>query len=106
MLFFEPLLKVCIAAMIEQGRDESARYEPLADGEHKKALEKMANIDWDDYEYPLLIVPCYGPDEEGIALSTYGKIRCQAAVRRYHEGVAPFILTSGGHVHPDRTPYC
>jgi len=106
MLFFEPLLKVCIAAMIEQGRDESARYEPLASGENKKALEKMAGIKWDDYEYPLLIVPGYGPDKDGVALSPTGKIRCQAAAKRYHAGLAPFILTSGGHVHPDKTPYC
>lgn len=106
MLFFEPLLKVCIAAMNEQGRDESARYEPLADGENKKALEKMTHIDWDDYEYPLLIVPGYGPDEDGVVLSPTGKIRCAAAARRYSEGLAPFILTSGGHVHPDKTPYC
>ncbi len=106
MLFFEPLLKVCIAAMIEQGRDESARYEPLASGQNKKALERMASIKWDDYEYPLLIVPGYGPEKNSVVLSPTGKIRCQAAAKRYHAGLAPFILTSGGHVHPDRTPYC
>ena len=27
------------------------------------------------------------------------------AARRYAEGLAPFVIVSGGHVHPNKTPY-
>ena len=32
-------------------------------------------------------------------------LRCGLVAERYHAGFAPLIITSGGHVHPDRTPY-
>ena len=32
-------------------------------------------------------------------------MRCDLAAARYAAGLAPVILTTGGHVHPDRTIY-
>src|SRR5262249_52449982 len=37
--------------------------------------------------------------------SAYGKLRLRIAARRYHEGKAPFLIVSGGYVHPNQTPW-
>ncbi|MBP1610641.1 MAG: hypothetical protein H6Q04_2876, partial [Acidobacteria bacterium] len=31
--------------------------------------------------------------------------RCRLAAERYKKGLAPIIVVSGGHVHPNKTPY-
>src|SRR5581483_6635471 len=41
----------------------------------------------------------------GPRLSPYSKLRVELAARRYRDGKAPFILVSGGFVHPSQTPY-
>jgi len=105
-LFYEPLLRVDMALMEALLRDEAGRYEPLADGENKAALERMAQIDWDAYPFSVMLIPGQGPDTLDVELDPNGALRCDMAAERYLGGVAPFILTSGGHVHPDQTPYC
>src|SRR5262249_4741030 len=99
------LLEVVLAALAEQKRDEAARYEPLAQGENRAALERIPNIDWPTYPYSLILVPGQGPTSLDVPLDPGGQYRCDLAVDRYHARLAPLIAVSGGHVHPDRTPY-
>lgn len=103
--FFEPLLEVGHAAMIELDRDEAGRYEPLIEGDNQAAYERIPTIDWDLYRFPLMLVPGQGPELDWIELSPIGRWRCDLAVERYLAGLAPLIVFSGGHVHPDQTPY-
>ncbi len=105
-LFHQPLLRTVMALMAESGRDEAGRYEPLVDGENKAAFETLATIDWDAYPFSIMLVPGMGPDSLEEALDPAGATRCDLVAERYRAGLAPLILTSGGHVHPDRTPYC
>ena len=104
MPFYVPLLEVTLAAMEEVGRDEAGRYEPLEDGENAAALARIPAIDWDDYRFSIMLVPGQGPETE-IPLSPLSRVRCDLAAERYKAGVIPLIVFSGGHVHPDRTPY-
>lgn len=105
MFFFEPLLMVGVASMMELGRDEAGRYEPLAEGENQAAAERIPSIDWDDYRFPVMLVPGQGPEVAGVPLSPLGRWRCDIAAERYFAGLTPLIVFSGGHVHPSQTPY-
>ncbi|MCB9682194.1 MAG: YdcF family protein [Alphaproteobacteria bacterium] len=100
-----PLAAVTIGAMHALGRDEAARYEPLAAGENAAAVARIAEMDWSAYRFAVILVPGQGPTDDQTALNPAGAARCDLAVARWEAGLAPFLLTSGGHVHPDATPY-
>lgn len=103
--WFEPLVQVVTGAMVRLGRDEAARYEPLADGENAAAMARMATIDWDEWPFALIVVPGQAADDALTPLSTLSASRADAGALRFQDGLAPFVLTSGGHVHPDQTPF-
>lgn len=105
LAFYRPLVLVVLRALEVQLRDEAARYEPLAAGENAAALAALPSIDWNAYPYSVIVVPGQGPESLDYAFSPTGQKRCDLAVRRYQAKLAPLFLLSGGHVHPDRTPY-
>ncbi len=104
--FTQPLARVNEALMQAQGRDEAVRYDPLTDGENRLAFERMETISWSAYPFSVMMVPGQGPNDLDTALHPTGAGRCDLAAERFKAGLAPFILVSGGHVHPDQTPYC
>lgn len=87
-------------------RDQAADFEPMAKGENKLAVEKIKITKWANYKYSLIMVPGAGPDDPKVALSAEGMLRCRLAAIQYRKGIAPFIVTSGGKVHPYKTPFC
>lgn len=103
--FEEALLAVDLAALKADQRDEAERYEPLAEGENAKALGAIPSIDWTKYPFTAILVPGQGPDMDGVPLAPDGQTRADLAAQRYQAGLAPIIALSGGHVHPDRTPF-
>ena len=105
LLFYEPLAWATQIVMESRDRDEAGRYEPMEEGENAAALAALQDIDWDRYPYSVILVPGQGPDTLDEALTSASALRCDLAAERYFAGLAPLILTSGGHVHPDRTPY-
>ncbi len=104
LAFYEPLLHVVLGGLTAQGRDEAARYEPLALGHNAAALARVSGIVWAQYQYAVILVPGQGP-ENADPLNPIGRERCNLAASRFFDRLAPFIFLSGGHVHPDRTPY-
>lgn len=105
-LFFALPLKLALKALALNGRDEATRYEPLDKGMNKNAVESIRAIQWSSFPYSLILVPGQGPEQEGIAIDPMSINRCRMAAERYHKGLAPLIVVSGGHVHPNKTPYC
>ncbi len=105
MPFFAPLLGVDLAALVAQKRDEAARYEPLVTGENAAALANAKTVDWSAYPYTVILVPGQGPESLDYPISIGSKTRADLAARRWQAKLAPLVLLSGGHVHPDRTPY-
>jgi hypothetical protein len=105
-LFFQPSLRFALALMDANHRDEAGRFEPLETGENAAALRHVQSVPWDRYPYSVIVVPGAGADRVSWSLSPYAKIRAALAAKRYREGKAPFILVSGGFVHPNQTPYC
>jgi hypothetical protein len=65
----------------------------------------MKSVEWGKYPYSVIVVPGAGNDRPGVRLSPGGKERDEIAAKRYRDGKAPFILVSGGFVHPSQTEY-
>lgn len=105
-LFFDVSLEMAIDALKINGRDECARYVPLKDGLNHLPYSNIQNKDWKSYKYSMILVPGLGPETPAVSLDPGGAKRCEEAVKRFHKGLAPFIVVSGGHVHPNKTPFC
>jgi len=88
------------------GRDEAFRYGPDASLENQAAIDAIASIDFAAYPYTAILVPGQGPTDDTTALNPAGINRINTAVARWRAGLAPLLLVSGGHVHPDKTPFC
>lgn len=105
-LFFQPTLRFGLSLLEINRRDEAGRLEPLHLGENQAAVRRIPTIRWQDSPYSTIIVPGSGTDRLTLNLSPWATMRLRLAVKRYREKKAPFILVSGGYVHPNQTPYC
>jgi hypothetical protein len=105
LAWWQPLSRVTTMAMIADGRDEAVRYEPLRTGENAAAIAAIATTNFSHYPYVAILVPGEGPTDLVTPLNPVGAMRCDIAVARFRAGLAPFLLVSGGHVHPDRTHF-
>jgi hypothetical protein len=104
--FITSMLRTALSVLKINGRDEATRYEPLNVGLNQQPVLKVKATRFPDYPYSVILIPGSGPDKPGEALNAKGAKRCEDGVLRYRKGLAPFIVVSGGHVHPFRTPYC
>ncbi len=84
-------------------RDDSVVYEPLGENENKASYERITTIDWDAYPYSVIVILGWGPDNYDFPLNPGAKIRIRTAVTKFKEGVAPFIIVTGGKVYPYKT---
>jgi uncharacterized SAM-binding protein YcdF (DUF218 family) len=105
-LFFLPSLTAALHLLAINERNQAADFEPMVFGENKASLQRIPAIVWNKYKYSVIMVPGAGPDEPAVALSAEGIIRCRLAALQYKNGLAPFIVTSGGKVHPYKTKFC
>lgn len=104
--FFNIPLTAALLFIEMNEREQAADYEPMTEGENKAAFDRVKSIQWDKYKYSLIMIPGAGPEEPTVPLSAEGMIRCRLAALQYQKGLAPFIVTSGGKVHPYKTKYC
>lgn len=104
-LFFEPAMLFALEALELNERNEAADYEPMAKGVNLAAINQIKKTDWKKYPYSVILVPGAGPEEKDVALSAGGMIRCRLAALQYQKGMAPFIVVSGGRVHPYKTKF-
>ena len=104
-LFFFPELKAAVALLAMNDRLNAAQFEPLQNGLNAAAIARARSVDWKKYPYSVIVVPGSGPSQNGVRISALGRIRVEQAVTLYRSGKAPFILVSGGAVHPMLTPY-
>ncbi len=104
-LFFQSSLHFAVELLRLHGRDDAGRHEPLEAGENRAVVARMRATAWGQFPYTMIVVLGSGPDRDGVALSAVGRLRLILAVREFHEKRAPFLLVSGGNVHPNLTPY-
>lgn len=104
-LFFEPAMQAALLYLQINERHDPANYEPMELKANKAAATRVKTIKWADYPYSNILVPGAGPDNLTSPLSGEGMLRCRLAVQEYKAGKAPFIIVSGGNVHPYKTKY-
>jgi hypothetical protein len=104
-LYFEPSLRAALELLALNHRDEAARLEPMEVGVNAAAVKAIASIQWEKYAYSVIVVPGAGPSDPNVALSEPGRRRTALAAEAYHAEKAPFILVSGGYVHPSQTRF-
>jgi hypothetical protein len=104
-LFFSSSLRFAMEVMLLNHRDEAGRLEPMESGENAAAFRRIKTVPWSKYAYSVIVVPGAGNDRPGVHLSPAGTLRDEVAAKRFHDGKAPFILVSGGYVHPVQTEF-
>jgi len=104
-LFSSPSMRFALELIWLNHRDEAGRYEPMETGDNALAVRHIKTIDWSKYPYSVIVVPGAGNELPGFRLSPEGKLRDELAAKRFHEGKAPFLLVSGGFVHPSQTEF-
>jgi hypothetical protein len=102
-LFFTPALRFAMDLLALNKKDHAARHEPMS-GTNEKPLSQLSKVQWDKYEYSVILVLGAGPDDNS-PISEMNKLRCRTAADIYRKNVAPFLVVSGGYVHPFNTPY-
>lgn len=105
-LFFLTPMIYALRCLEINDRDQAGDYEPMAETVNKAAVNRIKTINWSKYKYTLILVPGAGPEKADEAISAEGMLRCRIAARNYLAGWAPFIMVSGGKVHPFKTQYC
>lgn len=104
-LFFVPSMRFALLFLEVNERSEAADFEPMISTVNKAAYDQVKQTNWSKFPYTAILVPGAGPDTYERALSEGGILRCRLAAMRYFEGLAPFIIVSGGRVHPYKTRY-
>jgi|YelNatPaOPRAMG01_1025707.scaffolds.fasta_scaffold02094_1 hypothetical protein len=87
-------------------RDLATDYEPLGKGVNQKSYAMIKNTHWQKYPYTAILVLGAGPETLSTEISPFGRLRAAYAALLYKNHQAPFIIVSGGKVHPYHTPYC
>lgn len=103
--FYAPTLAFARRLLDANRRDEAGRFEPMHEGENAAAYRRVGGVAWSSFPYAAIVVPGAGADRPNVALDPWGKLRLELAVARFKAGKAPFIIVSGGYVHPNQTPF-
>jgi hypothetical protein len=99
----DPSIGLALALLDGNDRDDAAAFEPLEARFNHAAMVRARTLDWSRYRYTAIIVPGIGPEDLATPLSALGKLNVQMAVTLWKAGLAPFVLFSGGTVHPRGT---
>lgn len=109
----ERLLERALAAAGDEDRRalaaivrEVAPPLPGVGDDFERAFAAMDRAALAAYEYPLIVVPGYTPKDAPRLhdLHPIARKRCERAAADFHAGRAPFVLVTGGAVHPEDTP--
>ena len=104
-LFFAPSLETAANLLAVNRRDEAARHEPMESGVNREAIAAIAKTRWPSFPYTVIVVPGAGGGNATTPLSPAGRKRCILAAEAFNNGKAPFLLVSGGYVHPSQTQF-
>jgi hypothetical protein len=99
----DPSIGLALALLDVNGRLDAIAFEPLDGGLNAAAFQQARTLDWSRYPHTAIIVLGAGPEDLLTALSARGKLHVKVAAQRYFDGLAPFIILSGGAVHPRET---
>lgn len=102
-MFFNLPLEVALKYLDINNRYEAADFEPLEKTINAVSSAAVRSTKWKNYPYSAILVPGSGPQAHGEKISPKCRVRCAHAAELYLQGVAPFIILSGGRAHPAMT---
>jgi DUF218 domain len=102
-LIFDPALRYATGLLMINERTEAAAFRPLLAGENSASVQAASTIDWQQYRYPALLVFGHGPEDPQSGTGPMAHIRLRLAADMFAKRMAPFVVVSGGNVHPNRT---
>lgn len=104
-LVFDPSMRFGTGLLRLNERTDAAAFRPLLAGENAAAVAQVRRTRWRDYRHPALLVFGHGPEDAQSRTGVLGHIRMAHAADLFAWRLAPFIIVSGGNVHPNRTPF-
>ena len=104
-LFFDPSLRYAIGLLRMNERTDAGSHRPLLTGDNSRTLKAVRSARWDQKPYTALLVFGHGPEDPVSRTGVMGHIRLGIAADLYGRGLAPFLIVSGGNVHPNRTAF-
>lgn len=99
----DPSIDLALSLLDVNDRDEAIAFEPLDERYNAAARTRARTLDWSAYRYTAIVLPGNGPELDGETLTPRAKFRVRLAAARFADKVAPFIIVSGGAVHPRGT---
>lgn len=104
-VFFDPARRYALGLLRMNERTDAGAYRPLLGGDNAATFSAIAGTDWSAAPYTALLVFGHGPEDPVSRTGVMGHIRLGIAADLYERGLAPFLIVSGGNVHPNRTPF-
>lgn len=104
-LFFDPALRYAAGLLQMNERIDAGNFRPLLGGDNAETNRAIGRMNWRGKRYTALLVFGHGPEDAQSRTGVMGHIRLSIAADMFARGVAPFIIVSGGNVHPNRTPF-
>lgn len=95
-------IALAVALLDANDRLEAIQFQPLDAGLNAAAFQRAQALDWERWPHSALIVLGSGPADDQ-PLSAISKLRVRLAAHLYAAGQAPYIIVSGGAVHPRGT---
>jgi hypothetical protein len=102
---FDPARLYALGLLRMNERTDAGNYRPLLGGENQAAVRAIRRTKWSATPYTALLVFGHGPEDAVSRTGVMGHIRMGIAADLFARGVAPFLIVSGGNVHPNRTPF-
>ncbi|KAA2243157.1 YdcF family protein [Chitinophaga agrisoli] len=102
-LFFSPALRFAMDLLQLNGKDHAARHEPMS-ATNQAPISRVSSIQWNEFPYSVILVLGAGPDDDQ-PISFMNKQRCRTGAELFKQHKAPFLIVSGGYVHPFGTKY-
>lgn len=102
-VFFQPALRYAIGLMMMNERTEAASFRPLLGGANADPVKAVPTTDWSRYAFPAILVFGHGPEDPQSGTGPLAHVRLRLAADMFARGLAPFVIVSGGNVHPNRT---
>ncbi|MDZ7280435.1 YdcF family protein [Sphingomonas sanguinis] len=98
-------LSLALALLDANDKNAAVAFEPLDQRYNAAAFRRARILDWGRYRYTAILVLGVGPDDLETPLSAKAKVNVRVAAEQYAKGLAPFLIVSGGAVHPRDTPH-
>lgn len=100
----DPGYELALKLLYLNDRESAASFPDLDKSDNRPALQNIAQLQWADYPYSIILVLGDGPENPNDRVGSFGKLRLEHACELFRKGMAPLIMVSGGNVHPARTP--